>query len=120
MVGKTNNIMDKKVDTYQNILIHFLKQEAEDRNFDQIEFSVIADTQQLHFQLVQSGWAGKRFIHHVLFHFQIKSDAKIWILANNTEILVAEELLKLGVAAEDIVLAFIPSHARKHTGFAVV
>lgn len=111
--------MDKKIKNYQNILIQFLEKEAANRNFDEVEYMVIADTQQQHFQLVQSGWSEKRFLHHVLFHLQIRPVAKIWILANNTDVLVAEELLKLCIPAQDIVLAFVPAYARQHTGFAV-
>jgi len=42
----------------------------------------------------------------------------VWLLANNTDILVAQELLKPGIPASDIVIAFIPPYARQHSGFA--
>ena len=40
-------------------------------------------------------------------HFDIK-DGKIWVQHDGTEIGVANELVELGVAKEDIVLAYHP------------
>jgi hypothetical protein len=111
--------MDKQIKKYQNILEAFLNREANDRTIPEIEFQVIADKQNNHFQLVETGWYQKRYIHSVIFHFQIKPNGKIWILANNTDILVAEELMKLNVPASDIVISFHPVNVRQFTGFAV-
>ena len=95
--------MDKKIRKYQQILEAFLREEADSKTIPGIEFQVITDTRNNHFQLVETGWYEKQFIHSVVFHFQIKLDGKIWLLANNTDILVAEELVKKGVPASDIV-----------------
>jgi XisI protein len=111
--------MDKKIKKYQTILENFLNKEAEDSKIPEIEFQVIADKQNNHFQLVETGWYEKRYIHSVIFHFQIKPSGKIWLLANNTDILVAEELMKLSVPASDIVIGFHPINIRQFTGFAV-
>ncbi len=43
---------------------------------------------------------------------------KIWIQHNGTEIGIADELVKLGVSKEDIVLGFQAPYKRKYTGFA--
>jgi hypothetical protein len=109
--------MDKKI-MYENILLSFLQTESK-KDIEGIDFQVIKDVENNHYQLVETGWYAKRFIHAVLFHFQIKPNGKVWILANNTEELVAEELVKKGIAASDIVLSFVPEKVRQHTGYAV-
>ncbi len=110
--------MDKKIKDYQRILEAFLNEEAASKMIPGIEFQVVADTRNNHFQLVETGWYEKRFIHSVVFHFHIKPDGKVWLLANNTDTLVAEELVKRGIPASDVVLAFHPESVRPFTGFA--
>lgn len=104
---------------YPQLLEAFLLEEADSKTIPGIEFQVITDTKNNHFQLVETGWYEKQFIHSVVFHFQIKPDGKIWLLANNTDMLVAEELVKKGVPASDIVIGFHPDIVRQFTGFAV-
>jgi len=111
--------MDKKIKKYQQVLEAFLQEEASSKTIPGIEFQVITDTRNNHFQLVETGWYEKQFVHSVVFHFQIKFDGKIWLLANNTDMLVAEELVKIGVPAADIVIGFHPESVRQFTGFAV-
>jgi len=110
--------MDKKIKNYQAILEKYLQEEANDKVIQGIEFQVIADKQNNHFQLVETGWYDNHYIHSVIFHFQIKSNGKIWLLINNSDILVADELMKRGVPASDIVLGFQPEKVRPYTGFA--
>ena len=111
--------MDKKIKNYQHILENFIEKESKDTVIPNIEFQVIVDKRHNHFQLVETGWYDKRYIHSVVFHFQIKPNGKIWLLANNTDVLVAEELIKQGVPASDIVIGFHPVSTRPLTGFAV-
>lgn len=111
--------MDKKIKQYQTILENFLAEEAKDRLVPGIDFQVIIDKSNNHFQLVETGWYDKHYIHNIVYHFQIKLNQKIWLLANNTDVLVAEELIKKGVPASDIVIGFHPVNVRQFTGFAV-
>ena len=111
--------MDRKIKKYQKILTDFLVLEASTPVSQEIDYQVITDLQHNHFQLVETGWFEKRFIYQVIFHFDIRANGKIWILINNTETLIAEELIKKGVPPADIVLGFQPAHVRQFTGFAV-
>ena len=110
--------MDKKIKNYQNILQSFLQEEAKDKEIPGIEFQLIVDKHNNHFQLVETGWYEKQYIHSVIFHFQIKPDGKIWILANNTDTLVGEELIKRGIPASNMVIGFHPASIRQFTGYA--
>lgn len=110
--------MDKKIKSYQAVLEKYLQEEANDKVIPGIEFQVIADKQNNHYQLVETGWYDSHYIHSVIFHFQIKNNGKIWLLINNSDILVADELMKRSVPASDIVLGFQPANVRQFTGFA--
>jgi len=66
----------------------------------------------------QTGWRQKKRIRGITVHIQIKNE-KIWIEEDWTEVGMANELLKLGIAASDIVLGFHPPEARQFTEFAL-
>ena len=51
-------------------------------------------------------------------HFDIK-DGKIWIQRNQTDDVLAEELVKMGVAKEDIILGLQPEYVREYAGYGV-
>ncbi|MEY4904822.1 MAG: hypothetical protein RLZZ292_2637 [Bacteroidota bacterium] len=112
--------MVRKLKKYQSYIETFLEEEAADRTSSSINWEVVTDTKHHHYQLVETGWYNKKHIYRVLFHLQIKENEKIWLLVNNTDILVAEELVKKGVASSDIVLGFQPENVRQYTGFAVI
>ena len=52
------------------------------------------------------------------FTLDIKNN-KIWTQHDGTEVGIADELVKLGVPKEDIVLAFHEPLVREYTGFAI-
>lgn len=108
-----------KIKLYQNILIEYLEEKAKIKPANQpdIESYVIADRQNNHFQLLQLGWQGTRYVFTVVFHFDIKN-GKIWFQRNITEHEVVDVLMEKGVPKEDIVLGFRPPYVRPYTGFA--
>jgi hypothetical protein len=53
-----------------------------------------------------------------VLHLDIKND-KIWIQHNGTELDIAQELVKLGIPKEWIVLGFQSAYKRQFTEFAV-
>ena len=111
--------MVRKIKKYQTIIEAFLNTEAQDRQSKDTEYQMVEDTKNHHYQLVETGWYEKRYIYRVLFHLDIKADGKVWLLVNNTDVLVAEDLVKQGIPASDIVLGFQPLSVRPYTGFAV-
>jgi hypothetical protein len=110
----------EKIMRYQKIIIDVLNEHAKviPANLPGIEIQVISDPAHHHYQLVHLGWSGSQFIHSVLFHLDIKSDGKIWLQANYTDSLIADELVAKGVPKSDIVLGIQPPYARPYTGFA--
>jgi hypothetical protein len=79
---------------------------------------VVYDPALDHFELVESGWQGRRRIHTVVFHLDI-IDGKIWVQHDATDRPIAEELVRAGVPKEDIVLADKPADVRPFTGYGV-
>lgn len=83
-----------------------------------VETQLVVDTQQDHYQLVNVGWNNGQRVYGVVIHIDLK-DGKIWLQQNLTDQLVAEDLVKLGIPKEQIVLGFQPVYMRKYTEFAV-
>jgi XisI protein len=111
-----------KVNRYQEIILDMLKEYAAVPmpHLPRLEYQVVADKENRHFQLLMTGFDNKdHFIYSTLFHFDIKPNGKIWLLVNNTDVLVAEELVERGVPKKDIVLGFHSETVRPHTGYAV-
>jgi hypothetical protein len=79
-----------------------------------------------HFMLMHEGWQGddlrsvknQRRLYGAIVHAEIR-DGKIWIHYDGTEAGITEELVLAGVLPEQIVLAFQPPYARKHTGYGI-
>lgn len=108
-----------KVTEYQNIIISFLKEQAEPTkgmNPD-IRREVIVDRDSNNFQLLHMGWKEDYYQFFVAFHFSIINE-KIWLQWNRTEHEVVDYLMENGVPRQDIVLGLKPPYVRKHTGFA--
>ena len=83
-----------------------------------VETELISDTIYDHYQLMYVGWNGLSRVYHSVIHFDIK-DGKIWIQQNMTDVDLAQELLEMGVAKEDIVLGLQPPYKRPYTGYGV-
>jgi uncharacterized hydantoinase/oxoprolinase family protein len=107
----------ERLNKYREIIRTFLADSiapsSDDPNF---ETQLICDSDRDHYQLVSLGWQGHRRVYTVLIHLDIK-DGKVWIQKNDTDRLIAQELVALGVSREDIVLGLQPAYARVDTGY---
>ncbi len=108
-----------KIETYRAYIKQIITEYSQYKpSYGEIEAELIFDTEHNHYQLVNVGWHEHRRIIGCFLHFDIKH-GKIWIQHDGTEDHIADELVKLGVPKEDIVLGFQPPYARKHTGYGV-
>lgn len=107
-----------KITQYQQNIIEILKAHAcYNRSITpNVTSQIVIDRENNHFMLLSVGWHQNQFIYNVAFHFAIL-EGKIWIQQNNTDILVADELLQCGIPAIDIILGFIPPNLRIYSGF---
>lgn len=87
-------------------------------SYGEVETFPVFDTERDHYQVVSVGWENRRRVYGCLIHVDIKED-KIWIQHDGTETGVANELVELGVAKQDIVLGYHAPYARQYTEFAV-
>jgi XisI protein len=104
---------------YEQVVLEVLHAEKIERGASGVQDIVIADKESRHYQLLRTGWETDAFfINKLVFHFHISDNGKIWLLSNNTDIPITDELIKRGVPVSDIVLGFHPEKYRAHSGFA--
>lgn len=112
--------MDNQIERYEGIITRWLEAFVDRRkNIVDTEYALVTDSVHHHYQVVRTGWYEGQYQYKVVFHFQIKPSGKIWILANNTDLLVTDDLAEEGIPASDIVIGFLPDSIRALSGFAV-
>jgi hypothetical protein len=108
-----------KLDPYRTLVRQLIEEYGNYKpTYGEVEVEKIFDTEHDHYQLITVGWHEHQRIRGCGLHIDIKND-KIWIQHDGTEIGIANELVKLGVPKEDIVLAFHAPYKRPYTVFAV-
>lgn len=70
------------------------------------------------YAIIEEFWENGQHHHYILIHLEIIND-KVWIQADNTDLVVARELENAGIPKSDIVLGFHPPHIRPLTEYAV-
>jgi hypothetical protein len=109
----------EKVEKYRQLVKQLLEQYANYKfSSGEIEVMPVFDLERDRYQVVSAGWKNERRIYGCSVHIDIK-DSKIWVQHDGTEIGFADELIKLGVASSDIVLAYHSPFMRQFDGFAV-
>ncbi len=105
---------------YENVVIELMEEYSDFWGDDgNISNHILIDKERNRYQFVITGWRDDiHFVHSVAFYIEIKNN-KIWIHQNNTEALIADELIAKGVDKMDIVLGFIAPSLRAYSGFAL-
>ena len=79
---------------------------------------MILDTEHNRYLLLSVGWLNGKRVHHTVMHIDI-IDKKVWIQANNTDRLIAEELVAAGIPPQSIVLGLQPPEVRPYTAYGI-
>jgi XisI protein len=109
-----------RIDQYRDILHQSLSEHALLMSKpDRITSTVIVSEDRKHFMVINEGWEGKRRIHSLVFHAEIR-DGKLWIHHDGIDRGITEDLVAAGIPKDYIVLAFHSPEIRTHTGYAVV
>ncbi|MGB8702810.1 MAG: XisI protein [Thermosynechococcaceae cyanobacterium] len=109
-----------RIDQYRDILHQLLSENALLMNKpERITSSVIVSEDHNHFMVINEGWEGKRRIHSLVFHAEIRG-GKLWIHHDGIDRGITEDLVAAGIPKDDIVLAFHSPEIRPHNGYAVV
>ena len=105
---------------YQQILLEFLKEYEAYWNGsnDPLDYKIIADSERNSYQLLHIGWNEDDYHYNCIYHFDI-IEGKVWIQRNETDRLIAQELVSMGIPKHDIVLGLLPPIMRKDTEYAV-
>lgn len=112
--------MKRKIKKYEKIIIAALESEFVENQTSEVRNILISDKQKHHYVLLKTGWYNpKSFTDNMLIHFEIREDAKVWLLANHTESLITEELVRRGIPPTDIVLGFYTPIIRAASGYAM-
>ena len=108
-----------KLTSYRQYIQDFLKEQAQGKVVGgEIETEVVFDEKRERFLLIDLGWNQHQRIYNCVIHLEIR-DSKIWIQRNQTDRPIAEVLISMGVAPEDIVLGLQPPLIREYTGLGV-
>ncbi|MGB0561047.1 MAG: XisI protein [Spirulinaceae cyanobacterium] len=109
----------EKLESYRQIVQDLLTEYASvPISNGEIESHPIFDLQRDHYQVVNIGWDGHRRVYGCVLHLNIR-DGKVWVEQNTTEMRVAQELMKRGVAQMEIVLGFQYPDMRQYTDYAI-
>ena len=108
-----------KVAAYRQYIQDFLTEQTQGQVLGgDIETEVIFDLDRDRFLLIDLGWKEHQRIYNCVIHLEIR-EQKIWIQRNQTDRPIAEVLISMGVATEDIILGLQPPYIREYTGLGV-
>ena len=85
-------------------------------NDPNIHNEVLFDIVNNRYLLLSIGWSKGKRIHYAVMHIDIINQ-QVWIQANNTDRLIAEELVEAGIPATDIVLDLQPPEVRPYIAY---
>ncbi|MDJ0554073.1 MAG: XisI protein [Microcoleaceae cyanobacterium MO_207.B10] len=111
----------EKLEKYRLLIRQLLNNHTslEVNNSDsEIEYQLIFDTENDHYQLLEIGWNRLKRIYNCFIHLDIK-DGKIWIQRNMTEVDLAQDLVEMGIPKEDIIIGLHPTYKRPYTGYGI-
>lgn len=78
------------------------------------ETQVIVDEPQGHYLLCDVGWEKDRWMYASFVHIDIKTDGKVWLQHDGTDLRIADWLVQKGIPKSDIVLGFHAPAQRQH------
>ena len=110
----------QKIKNYQQLIVALLTSHVSTYtgNQGELQDQLICDYESNNFQLVTVGWANNKYHYIVNYHFMIKPSGKVWLMVNNKDSRIAEELVEQGIPRMDIVLGFQQLQYRQFTNFA--
>ena len=81
---------------------------------DGIENQLITDDEHGHYLYFGVGWEGgtDKWFYATFIHIDVKSNGRVWLQHDGTDLRIAERLIENGVLRGDIVIGFQPPHVR--------
>jgi ligand-binding sensor domain-containing protein len=96
------------VKKYRSIVKQLINEigSRKDKPNKSIRYQVITDDNTGNYLLIRNGWRGTTRFYTNIIHVEVTSDGKVWLHQDNTDLIIADELIEAGVSAQDIILAF--------------
>ncbi len=87
-------------------------------NTQGIPYYLVKDPIQRHLILVSDGWIGEQRFYGVLVHIEVQQNGMVRVHEDNTELGIVDELLDMGIPADEIVIGWHSPSMREDTAFA--
>ena len=110
--------MEKEIDFYRQCIKKLLVG-YEPLKTQQSKVELLFDDERMRYMAVRVGWFRQKRLHLCLVHIDICDDAII-IQCNNTEDMIATELVKMGLPGEKIRLGFLPPESQAFSDLPVL
>jgi len=108
-----------KLTNYRQCIQTFLQKQTQGQTIGgDIETEVVFDVDRDKYLLIDFGWQDHQRIYNCIIHLEIR-DGKIWIQRNQTDQLIADVLISMGVTKKDIILGLQPPYIREYTGLGI-
>ncbi|MFN8442530.1 MAG: XisI protein [Caldilineaceae bacterium] len=101
--------MESQLGFYKQVVKNLLSQ-YEEQKTEWTEVELVFDDQRMSYLVMQVGWHKEERYHNCLVHIDIRN-GKIVIQENNTEDLLDEKLIDMGIPADKIYLGLLPPKA---------
>jgi len=107
-----------KLNRYREIIKRILTDTARYLPQDeQAPHKTVFDADADSYAIVAVGWDSGKRVHQFIIHLEI-INGKVWLQADNTDLVIADDLERAGIPKNDIVLGFHPPHIRPLTEYA--
>ena len=111
--------IEEKNQKYREIIEELLTRLASTPNIEEgIQDRSLFDRGTDSYAVIAEGWDGEERVHNVVAHVEI-IDGKVWIQADNTDLVIARAFEKKGIPKSDIVLGFRSPTVRLESEYAV-
>lgn len=111
--------VDERIARYRQSIEEILSRLAATPNLEEgIEDHILFDKNNDSYAVIAEGWDGEERVHHIVAHLEILK-GKVWIQADNTDMVIARELESRGIPKSDIVLGFRTPAVRSESEYAV-
>lgn len=87
-------------------------------SFGDLRHETVYDDAQGRYIVLSSGWENGKPVQDIVIRIDLIGD-KVWLQCDNTDAVIADELIAAGIPSSDIVLGFHEPAIRPYTGFAV-
>lgn len=84
-----------------------------------VELLPIVDEKNGQYLVYSDGWENRKRDYACFFHVEVKSNGKVYLRHDGTDLDIGNELVRKGVDKQDIVLAFMSPFRRELSDFAV-